>query len=139
MTVALWIFQWIASPFLSKKSTCVFQIIKIKLLNGAYHLQIWPASNPGLRNYFFKFPCESSTIDFSRKCKSFPLLAYDEIQVENRKNQDVFSQKIKIPLFLECLSPQKMACLKPWTKEFIFFKFPLAYWTYQWNARPFLC
>ena len=58
----------------SKKSRLSFLGVLIASKN-------WPASNPGPKEFnFLKYPCESGLMDFSMKCKSFPLLAYDKIQ-----------------------------------------------------------
>ena len=46
---------------------------------------------------FLKFPCDPGIMDLSMKCKSFPVLSYDEIQsfkLKIKKDQDNFPEKL---------------------------------------------
>ena len=69
----------------------------------------------------------SDLLDFTMKCKPFPLQPNDEIQLFKLKikKQEVFSPKIEIQLFRGAYHLQKMAYIRPMTQEFNFFKFPL--------------
>ena len=59
-------------------------------------------------------------MNFSMKCKSFPLLAYDEIQSFTLK-----IKKNKILLFRGAYRIQKWPASNPWAEKFKFLKFSL--------------